>query len=73
MESVPSEDICPISVDITHDRPDQPNYSIKPGNSRKRNLITIKRSNKLLEASNLPTVINLNPRSLYNKQNELAR
>ena len=33
-----------------------------------KNLITIRRSNKLLEATNLPTVITLNPRSLYNKQ-----
>ena len=32
-----------------------------------RNLVRIKRSNKLLEATALPIVVTLNPRSLYNK------
>ena len=36
----------------------------------RRNLVTIKRNNKLVEAANLPTVVMLNPRSLYNKKNE---
>ena len=31
---------------------------------------TVKRSNKVLEAISLPTLCNLNPRSLYNKINE---
>ena len=31
------------------------------------NNITVKRSNKIVHALNLPTVINLNPRSVYNK------
>ena len=35
-----------------------------------KNLITVKRNNRLLEASVLPIVLNLNPRSLYNKTNE---
>ena len=35
-----------------------------------KNLKTVKRSNKTLQALSLPTVINLNPRSVYNKQNE---
>ena len=35
-----------------------------------RNNITIKRSNKLLNALDLPTIINLNPRSVYNKVDE---
>ena len=33
-------------------------------------LVTIRRSNKLLEAVQLPTIINLNPRSIYNKVDE---
>ena len=37
---------------------------------RKSTLITIKRSNKLLTAVQMPVVVNLNPRSLYNKSNE---
>ena len=36
----------------------------------KNNLKTIKRSNKLVQALNLPTVMNVNPRSVYNKVNE---
>ena len=64
-------DNCPISVHINFDRSDKPSYINRPINEdRKRNLITIKRSNKLLEASSLPVVVNLNPRSLYNKQEE---
>ena len=35
-----------------------------------RVLHTIKRSNKLLEALSLPTIVNLNPRSIYNKVDE---
>ena len=35
-----------------------------------RNLKTIKRSNKVFQAAELPTIINLNPRSIYNKINE---
>ena len=34
------------------------------------NLITIKRSNKPIQALNLPTIANINPRSVYNKVNE---
>ena len=37
---------------------------------KQRNLKTIKRSNKALQALDLPTVINLNPRSVYNKIDE---
>ena len=36
-----------------------------------RNLITIKRSNKVVEALNLPKIININPRSAMNKLDEL--
>jgi hypothetical protein len=38
--------------------------------NQKRNLIRVNRSNKILDASILPVVLNLNPRSLYNKQSE---
>ena len=36
----------------------------------KSNNITIVRSNKLVHALDLPTILNLNPRSVYNKINE---
>ena len=36
----------------------------------KYNNITVKKSNNVFQALNLPTVINLNPRSVYNKINE---
>ena len=48
---------------------DRPNHW--PRNNWKcRNIRTVKRSNKQLEALLLPTVINLNPRSVYNKLDE---
>ena len=31
----------------------------------------IKRSNKLLESAEMPVIININPRSIYNKSDEL--
>ena len=62
------DDNCPISVHITANRTSRPSYENKQIKSR--HLITIKRSNKLLEASYLPVVVSLNPRGLYNKQNE---
>ena len=37
---------------------------------RLRNLTVIKRSNKIVQALNLPRVLNLNPRSIYNKIEE---
>ena len=37
---------------------------------KQRNLKTIKRSNKTLQALELPTIVNLNPRSVYNKIDE---
>ena len=39
----------------------------------KNNLKTIKRSNKLMQALNLPTVMNVNPRSIYNKVEEFHK
>ena len=42
----------------------------QPSKCLMQNLIRIKRNNKITEAGNLPIVINLNPRSLYNKADE---
>ena len=53
---------------VIGNRPDIPSYRFKPF----RNLVTIKRSNKVVEASRLPVVLNLNPRSLYNKAAEFS-
>ena len=44
--------------------------NLSPVLNRKKSNITIKRSNKAVAALNLPTVVNLNPRSVYNKVNE---
>ena len=38
--------------------------------TRKPCRVTIKRSNRILEATNLPSMLILNPRSIYNKENE---
>ena len=45
------------NLDLTHGKP-------------QRELRTIKRSNKVLEAMSLPIICNLNPRSVYNKIDE---
>ena len=37
-----------------------------------KNLVVIKRSNKICQAFDLPKVLNLNPRSIYNKVNEFV-
>ena len=42
----------------------------RQNNINKNNLKVIKRSNKLIEALDLPTICNLNPRSVYNKVEE---
>ena len=42
----------------------------KNNQERLKNLTVIKRSNKVFQALNLPTVLNLNPRSVYNKVKE---
>ena len=54
-----------IPVHITSRRNNLDAVQLGPN---KRNLITIRRNNRLLDATNLPTIISLNPRSLYNKQ-----
>ena len=59
----------PIPVIVTSTRPEK----VKVDRTRnKQNLITIRRDNKLIEAVNLPIVVALNPRSLYNKKNEFS-
>ena len=40
--------------------------------SKIRNLTVVKRSNKIGQALNLPKVLNLNPRSIYNKAGEFV-
>ena len=51
-----NEDNYPISVHISYDRPDLPSYKSNLRKCKKDNLITVTRSNKLLEASQLPVV-----------------
>ena len=55
-----------IPVHITN----RPNHHNQIRNQNSKNNITIKRSNKLLQALNLPVVLNVNPRSVYNKISE---
>ena len=55
----------PIPVLVSTDR--NFNYPGQHGQN-KRNLITVRRCDKSLEAANLPTIVSVNPRSLYNKQ-----
>ena len=55
---------------IVTSRSEVPSYGYKQVCYQKENLKTIKRSNKILEASTLPVVLNLNPRSLYQKLDE---
>ena len=71
-ESIIQNEYFPIRTIVTFDRPDKPSYSNQPMKYQKKNLITVKRSSKVLEASSLPVVLNLNPRSLYNKQEEFC-
>jgi hypothetical protein len=40
--------------------------------NQSKNLVVVKRSNKLVQAFDLPKVLNLNPRSIYNKINEFV-
>ena len=54
-----------IPVYVTNFR--QENKNCQSGRN-KSNLRSIKRNNKMLEAANLPNIVVLNPRSLYNKQ-----
>ena len=63
-----SSDINIIPV-IINNRPEKILTKSDRG-SNLRNLVTLRRNNKLVEASRLPVVVNLNPRSLYNKKDE---
>ena len=44
----------------------------KRNNLQFKNLVRVKRTNKVFEALDLPNVLNLNPRSIYNKVNEFV-
>ena len=44
----------------------------KKDSVKNRVLTTIRRSNKLLQALDLPKIVNLNPRSIYNKVDEFC-
>ena len=55
-----------IPVHVSHFRAPR-SQNIQLG-SNKSNITTIRRNNKHLEATNLPSIMSLNPRSLYNKQ-----
>ena len=54
-----------IPVHVSQSRP-----PVVRNEKRKRFIKTIQRNNSLIYACSLPTVINLNPRSLYNKTDE---
>ena len=64
-EQVQTSPPKPIPVLISSRRDAQPKPVIS-----KRKLRTVKRSNKSIDALELPSVINLNPRSVYNKVDE---
>ena len=62
-----NERVQPIPV-IVNQR--QTKYKPSGKCQDKTNLKTIKRSNKIMQALNLPTIMNVNPRSIYNKAAE---
>ena len=65
-ESVRLSQPNPIPVHVTT----RPNHQKLMRDNRSNNNITIKPSNKLLQALDLPVVLNVNPRSVYNKKSE---
>ena len=67
-----SDAINNVVTIISFDRQNYPSYENRPLKYPKRNLLTIKQSRKVVEASVLPVVLNLNPRSLYNKKEQLC-
>ena len=64
-----SESESQIPVYINKER--KPTNS--PPASRKPVLKTLKRNNLILQSINLPTIMNINPRSIYNKSEELEQ
>ena len=58
-----------IETIVSFGRTEKPSYQQNQPKYQK-NLVTVKRNNKIVDASILPVVLNLNPRSLYNKQSE---
>ena len=76
-------DGCDISIISSENNSENENFSQKipvvisqkrkwlpKPQKKQRKIKTIKRSNKTLQALDLPTIINLNPRSVYNKVDE---
>ena len=63
------EDEAKIPVHISDRIKAKNEYSEK----RKPFLKTIKRNNLLIECINLPSIMNINPRSIYNKSEEFAQ
>ena len=64
------EEINPIPV-IISDRISP--VKVKNKNQHIKSIKTIRRSNKAIQALNLPTLMNVNPRSIYNKANEFHK
>ena len=58
-----------IETIVSFGRTEKPSYQQNQPKYQ-TNLVTVKRNNKIVDASILPVVLNLNPRSLYNKQSE---
>ena len=67
---VSDDEKCSIPTIVTSNRSEVPSYQFNQVQHKKGNLKTLKRNNKISEASNLPIVLNLNPRSLYQKLDE---
>ena len=63
-ESISNESHIPVHVSVRYDNA----YVARP--YRKPVLRTIRRNNVILQSLHLPTVMNLNPRSLYNKTDD---
>ena len=66
-EAAPSQQSIPVLVTK------RPNSKKLRKDKKPTNLKTIKRSNKLIETLNLPIVMNVNPRSIYNKCEEFHK
>ena len=63
------ENTCTTSEKYLRKSKNMKNHMKRMHNS---NLTVLKRSNKILSASNLPRVMILNPRSIYNKVDEFV-
>ena len=66
-EQVEEANKIPVHVTNTHERTHTQSNILSQQPQRKRHITTVHRSNKAIQALSLPTVININPRSLNNK------